>query len=271
VSNTVAEFSGRLAEIALVDVVPGLDLVTYGNATGEVGAFEIQVEPVVDEVLEIVHLRPDITEPEMEAIEAACYRPGSDVGIALDVAATHFYDPQSDTYRLHRDDGERDADSMIELLKGWVDQYPILSIEDGLAEDDWKGWRLLTERLGRRLQVVGDDLYATNPQRLARGIAERASTAILIKPNQVGTLTETLEAIDLAKRAGWGVIISHRSGETEDTTIADLAVAVNAGQIKAGAPCRSERLAKYNQLLRIEEELGPAACYTGREPYPGIS
>jgi enolase len=159
---------------------------------------------------------------------------------------------------------------MVDYYAGLLPGYPIISIEDGLAEDDWEGWQLLMGRLGERVQLVGDDLYTTNVARLSRGIAERTSNSILIKLNQVGTLSETITAVEMAKRAGWTAIISHRSGETEDTTIADLAVALNTGQIKAGAPCRSERLAKYNRLLRIEEELGESAQYAGKEAFPDL-
>ena len=157
---------------------------------------------------------------------------------------------------------------MVEQLAEWADSYPILSIEDGLAEDDWEGWSALTSRLGSRVQIVGDDLYTTNPERIQRGIDARSSNAVLVKLNQIGTLTETLSAVAMTQKAGWGVVISHRSGETEDTTIADLAVATAAGQIKSGAPARSERVAKYNRLLRIEEELGEKTTYAGRAAFP---
>ena len=200
------------------------------------------------------------------AIESAGYRPGEDCALAIDAAASEFLSDGS--YRLARENKTLSAPELTELYATWAERYPIVSLEDGLAEDDWEGWQLLTQRLGNKLQIVGDDLYTTNPGRLARGIELRASNSILIKLNQIGTLSETLDTIALAKSAGWTCVISHRSGETEDTTIADLAVAVNAGQIKAGAPCRSERLAKYNQLLRIEEGLGANARYAGRGPFP---
>ena len=197
----------------------------------------------------------------LEAITAAGYRPGEDVALALDPAATEFYD--NGRYTLRTENRTLSSVEMAALWSDWCDRYPIVSIEDGMAEDDWDGWVALTEAVGERAQIVGDDLLVTNRTRLERGIALRAANSILIKPNQIGTLTETLEAITTAQRAGWTTIISHRSGETEDTTIADLAVATNAGLIKTGAPVRSERVAKYNRLLRIEEELGADAIYPG--------
>jgi len=195
------------------------------------------------------------------AIEAAGYKPGSDCFIALDPAASEFF--KDDSYVLAREGVTLSSAEMVDYYVKLASAYPIISIEDGMAEDDWQGWRLLMEKVGRKVQIVGDDLYVTNVERLSRGIEERASNSILIKPNQVGTLTETIAAIEMAKKAGWTAIISHRSGETEDVTIADLAVALNTGFIKAGAPCRSERVAKYNRLLRIEEELGESARYPG--------
>jgi enolase len=197
------------------------------------------------------------------AIDAAGLEPDHEVAIALDVAASELVD--GDRYRI--DGQERDADGMIEYARRLLDAFPIVSLEDPLAEDDWDGWRGLTEALGGRCQLVGDDLFVTNPDRLARGIDERSATAILVKINQIGTLTEALDVVTRAAEAGLGRVISHRSGETEDTTIADLAVATGAGQIKAGAPSRGERTAKYNRLLRIEEELGETARYAGRTPY----
>jgi enolase len=198
----------------------------------------------------------------VEAISASGFEPGRDVAIALDVASTHFYD--GGRYRLSaavRED--LSAADMVDSLAGWVDSFPIVSIEDGCAEDDWEGWRLLTERLGDRVQLIGDDLFVTNPVRLAEGIDRGVANAILIKPNQIGTLTETLAVIAQAKSAGYRTIISARSGETEDTTIAHLAVATAAGQIKIGSVARSERLAKYNELLRIDEQLGGRAHFAG--------
>ena len=197
----------------------------------------------------------------MEAIEAAGYEPGKDCLLALDAAAAEFY--RDGAYHLERDGVVLSSDELIDLYEGWLSRYPIASIEDGLGEDDWEGWAQLTARLGARVQLVGDDLFTTNIERIERGIEERSANAVLIKLNQIGSLTETLAAIEATQKAGWGVVISHRSGETEDTTIADLAVATGAGQIKTGAPARGERTAKYNRLLRIEDELGPEARYRG--------
>ena len=195
----------------------------------------------------------------VEAIERAGLRPGQDAAIAIDVAASHFY--ENGRYRMLREGVEADAQGMVERLAAWCRRYPIISVEDGLAEDDWAGWKLLTERLGPRVQLIGDDLFATHPARLKKGIETGAANAVLVKMNQIGTLTETLEVIALAKRHGYRSVVSARSGETEDDTMADLAVATGAGQIKVGAITRSERLAKYNRLLRIEEELGDRAEY----------
>ncbi|TAK32473.1 MAG: phosphopyruvate hydratase [Chloroflexota bacterium] len=207
----------------------------------------------------------DAVEVILDAIEAANYKPGKDVYLALDPAASEFY--KDGKYVLAREGVTLSPEEMVGFWEKWVNQYPIISIEDGMAEDDWEGWRLLNQRIGQRVQLVGDDLYVTNTARLSRGIKEGTSNAILIKLNQIGSLTETLAAIEMAQRAGWTAIISHRSGETSDTTIADLAVAVNAGQIKTGAPARSERVAKYNRLLEIEEELASAAKYPGLEAF----
>ncbi len=204
-------------------------------------------------------------EAVVAAIEAAGYRPGHDCYLALDLAATELL--RDGRYVLPKEGATLTSAQMVDYLERWAVSYPIISIEDGLAEDDWEGWRLLTQRLGGRLQLVGDDLYVTNSQRLARGIKEASSNAILIKLNQSGTLSETLECMALAGHAGFACVVSHRSGETEDTTIADLAVATNCGQIKTGAPARSERVAKYNRLLRIEEELGGAAFYAGHDAF----
>ena len=202
----------------------------------------------------------------MQAIERAGYRPGEDVSLALDVAASEFAE-EGGRYRLRRQGVERTSEEMIATITDLVDRYPIVSVEDGLGEDDWDGWSRLTDRLGARIQLVGDDLFVTNPAIIQQGIKDGIANAVLVKVNQVGTLTETMQAVELAKRAGYGIVISHRSGETEDTFVADLAVAVNAGQIKTGSLSRSERIAKYNQLLRIEEELGPAASWPGRSLY----
>jgi len=200
----------------------------------------------------------------VEAIGKAGLEPGEDVALGLDAAASEFYSDGG--YRF--EGSQRTASEMTAIFAEWLDAYPIVSIEDPLNEEDWQGWRELTARLGGRVQVVGDDIFVTNPERLRRGIAERSANALLVKLNQIGTVTETLNAIALAQRSQFSCVISHRSGETEDTTIADLAVATNAGQIKTGAPARSERVAKYNQLLRIEELLGDAASYAGRAAFP---
>jgi enolase len=201
----------------------------------------------------------------ISAIERAGYKPGEQVSLALDVAATELY--ANGQYRLEREGTTMSANELIDLYERLCTDYPIVSIEDGLAEDDWDGWRRLTERLGRRVQLVGDDLFVTNTERLRRGIAEGSANSILVKVNQIGSVTETLETVEMARTADFSVVISHRSGETEDTTIADLAVGTNAGQIKTGAPARGERINKYNQLLRIEEQLGPAARYAGRRAF----
>jgi len=204
----------------------------------------------------------------LEAIDKAGYKPGEDVGLCLDAAASSFYDRSKDRYVFHKSDGsERTSQEMIDFYAAWVDRYPILSLEDGLDEEDWEGFSALTARLGDRIQIVGDDLLVTNTQRLAKGIEQRAANSILIKLNQIGTVTETMNAIEMAKRAGWGAVVSHRSGETEDALIADLAVGGAMGQIKTGSLSRSERVAKYNRLLRIEGELGRTGeVWTWRTP-----
>ncbi len=201
----------------------------------------------------------------LSAIEKAGYQPGRDCFIALDPAASEFY--QGSRYVLAKEKVSLSTEEMVEYYAKWVSAYPIISIEDGLAEDDWAGWQLLTQKLADKIQLVGDDLYTTNVSRLTRGIKLKASNSILIKLNQIGTLTETITAIKMAQQAGWTAVVSHRSGETEDTTIADLAVGLNTGQIKAGAPCRSERTAKYNRLLRIEDELGTKASFAGTRAF----
>ena len=206
----------------------------------------------------------------LRAIEKAGYRPGEDVALALDPAVSSILvegtgvDGVTGRYRLEREGRTLDSGELTDLWEDWITRYPIVSLEDGLGEEDWDGWRALTERLGSKVQLVGDDILVTNPAFIARGIEERAMNAVLIKLNQIGTLTETVEAIDMARRAGWTAMVSHRSGETEDTTIADFVVAMGTGQIKTGAPSRSERVAKYNRLLRIEAELGDGALYAGR-------
>lgn len=199
------------------------------------------------------------------AIERAGYKPGEDVLLALDVAATELY--KDGKYHLEGEGVTRSSEEMIAFYEELVSKYPVVSIEDGLSEDDWDGWKQLTERLGGKVQLVGDDLFVTNTQRLAQGIEKGVGNSILIKVNQIGTLTETFDAIEMAKRAGYTAVISHRSGESEDTTIADIAVATGAGQIKTGAPSRTDRVAKYNQLLRIEDELAETAQYPGKTAF----
>jgi enolase len=201
----------------------------------------------------------------LEAIAKAGFKAGrgKDVAIALDPAASEFYDEKTKTYKLRTEGKKLNGEEMVDFWAKWVADYPIVSIEDGLAQDDWDGWKLMTAKLGDKIQIVGDDLLVTNPERVRRGIKEKAANALLVKVNQIGSLTETIEAVELCHRAGWRAVTSHRSGETEDTTIADLAVALNTGQIKTGAPARSDRVAKYNQLLRIEAELGETGSYAG--------
>ena len=201
----------------------------------------------------------------MKSVERAGYRPGEDVVLALDCAATEYF--RDGAYRMEGEGRTFAPDEMVDFLAELAGAYPISSIEDGMAEDDFEGWRLLTERLGRQIQLVGDDLFVTNPKRLAMGIENGLANSLLVKVNQIGTLTETLQAVSNAHRAGYTAVMSHRSGETEDTTIADLSVATNCGQIKTGSLARSDRLAKYNQLIRIEEELGSAAIYAGRSMF----
>ena len=203
----------------------------------------------------------------VEAIKAAGYEPGKDVMLGLDVAASEMYNEETKKYVLAGEGKELTAAEMVDLYEDWTTNFPIITIEDGLDEEDWAGWKVLTERLGKKVQLVGDDLFVTNTERLERGIEAGVANSILIKVNQIGTITETLDAIEMAKRAGYTAVISHRSGETEDTTIADLAVAVNAGQIKTGAPSRTDRVAKYNQLLRIEEMVGEQARYCGMKSF----
>ena len=210
----------------------------------------------------------DALEVLVAAIESAGYKPGEQIALGLDPAASEFY--EQGKYVLAREGRSLTASEMIGLYEQWTGEYPIISLEDGLAEDDWQGWAELTQRLGKRIQIVGDDLFVTNTQRLSRGIREDVANSILVKLNQIGTLTETLAAIEMAKRARYSAVISHRSGETEDTTIADLAVGANAGQIKTGAPTRSERVAKYNRLMAIEEELGESARYDGYRAFYNV-
>jgi enolase len=229
----------------------------YNTSVGDEGGFAPNLKSN-EEAVEVI----------LAAIENAGYKPGDDVLIALDPAASEFYNKESGLYEFRWSDGsKRDADEMVEYWKNWTEKYPIISIEDGMAENDWEGWSKLTEVLGGKIQLVGDDLFVTNTRILARGIEEGVANSILIKVNQIGTLTETLDAIEMAHKNGYTAVISHRSGETEDTTIADLAVATNAGQIKTGSMSRSDRMAKYNQLLRIEEMLGEQAVFLGRDVF----
>lgn len=207
----------------------------------------------------------------VEACEKAGYKPGEDIMFAMDPASTEFYDAERGVYVLAGEDRELTSEEMVEYWAALVEKYPIISIEDGMAEEDWDGWKALTDRIGNKVQLVGDDLFVTNPKRLAKGIELGCANAILVKVNQIGSLTEALEAVQMAKQAGYACVMSHRSGETEDVTIADLAVATNAGQIKTGAPCRSDRVAKYNQLLRIEEELGDGGQYAGMKAFYNIN
>ena len=227
----------------------------YNTAVGDEGGFAPSLK-ANDEAVDLI----------LEAIHQAGYKPGEQIAIALDPATSELYDKDKNRYVFKKSDKrELSSDEMVNFWDGWCRQYPIVSIEDGLAEDDWEGWRTLTDKLGNRIQLVGDDLFVTNTQRLQRGIEEGVGNSILIKVNQIGTITETLEAIELSRRYGYTSIISHRSGESEDTFIADLAVATGAGQIKTGSVSRTDRIAKYNQLLRIEEELGAGATYLGLE------
>ena len=204
----------------------------------------------------------DAVEHILKAVEKAGYRPGEEIAVVIDAAASGFY--EDGAYNLRTEGRKVGAEEMVRMYEEWVGRYPIISIEDGLAEDDWAGWTLMTGALGAKTQIVGDDIFVTNVLRIGRGIKEKAANSVLIKLNQIGTLTETVEAIRMARRAGWTAMISHRSGETVDSFIADLTVAMGTGQLKTGAPCRGERIEKYNQLMRIEESLGPDAAYAGR-------
>jgi enolase len=200
------------------------------------------------------------------AIERAGYRPGEQVGIALDPAASELFDSETRQYHLRKENRKLPSEAMVDFWADWAARYPIVSLEDGLAEDDWAGWKMLADRLGSKIQLVGDDLLVTNTERVKRAIAEGVANSLLVKVNQIGSLTETVEAVETCQRAGWTAVTSHRSGETEDTTIADLSVALNMGQIKTGAPARSDRVAKFNQLLRIEMELGDTGVYGNGRP-----
>ena len=229
----------------------------YATGVGDEGGFAPNLKSN-EEAIEVI----------LEAIKKAGYEPGKEMFIAIDAASSEYY--KDGKYVLEHEGKTLTAAEMVDFLEDWVNKYPIISIEDGMAEEDWEGWKLLTDRLGKKVQLVGDDLFVTNTERLEEGIKKGVANSILIKLNQIGTLTETLNAIEMANRAGYTAVISHRSGETEDTTIADLVVAVNAGQIKTGAPARSERVAKYNQLIRISEELDDVAEYRGRKAFFNI-
>ena len=223
----------------------------YSTNVGDEGGFAPNIQSN-EEAIETV----------LKAIEKAGYKAGTDVGIAMDPAVSEMYNSDKQVYHFHKSDGKELArEKMVDFWEKWVNQYPIISIEDGMAEDDWEGWKLMTERLGKKIQLVGDDLFVTNVKRLQKGIDEHIANALLVKVNQIGSLTETINAVSLAQHHGYNTIMSHRSGETEDTTIADLAVALNCGQIKTGSASRTDRIAKYNQLLRIEEILGESAVF----------
>ncbi|MBN1260100.1 MAG: phosphopyruvate hydratase [Anaerolineae bacterium] len=230
----------------------------YGVGVGDEGGFAPSLK-TNEEAIELI----------LEAIQKAGYEPGKDIWIAMDPAASEVY--EDGKYNLKKEGRVLTSEEMVDFYANWVEKYPIISIEDGLAEDDWFGFKLMVERLGNRIQIVGDDLLVTNTERIARAIKEKAANSVLIKLNQIGSLTETIAAVRMAHKHGWTAVTSHRSGETEDATIADLAVALNTGQIKTGAPCRSDRVAKYNQLLRIEEELGDEAVYGGMAAFTNLS
>jgi enolase len=231
----------------------------YNTAVGDEGGFAPNLQSN-EEALQVV----------IQGIEKAGYKPGEQVLLALDPAASEFYDETAKVYNLKAENKKLSSEEMIDYYESLVNKYPIISIEDGLAQDDWDGWVKMTERLGKRIQIVGDDLYVTNIKRLAQGIEKKASNSILIKLNQIGTLTETLDAIEMARKAGFTAVVSHRSGETEDTTIADVVVATNAGQIKTGSASRTDRICKYNRLLRIEEELKGRAQFLGKSVFHGV-
>jgi enolase len=230
----------------------------YNTNVGDEGGYAPSLKSN-EEALEVI----------LAAIEATGHQVGSEIMIALDPASTELY--ENGQYRLAKENRTLTSAQMVDFWADWIARYPIISLEDGMAEDDWDGWRLLMERVGNRVQIIGDDLLVTNPERVRRAITGRNANSLLTKVNQIGTLTEAVEAVQTAQRAGWTAVISHRSGETEDATIADLAVALNCGQIKTGAPARGERTAKYNRLLRIEQELGPSALYPGPAAFYNIS
>ena len=224
----------------------------YITLVGDEGGYAPQLKANV-EAVEVI----------LEAINKAGYKAGEQVCIALDPAASELFDEETKTYNLRKEGKKMTGEELVYFWKSWLDQYPIVSLEDGLAQDDWESWKLLVSLVGDKVQIVGDDLLVTNPVRVRKAIQEKASNALLVKLNQIGSLTETIEAVETCHRAGWRAVTSHRSGETEDLTIADLAVALNMGQIKTGAPARSDRVAKFNQLLRIEEDLGDSGKYAG--------
>lgn len=229
----------------------------YSTAVGDEGGFAPNLKSN-EEAIEVI----------LNAVEKAGYTPGDDILLALDPATSEFYNPEKKVYEFKWSDGsEKTDDEMVEFWSSWIEKYPIISIEDGMYEDDWEGWKKLTDAIGDKVQLVGDDLFVTNTERLAKGIDMGVGNSILIKVNQIGTLTETLDAIEMAHKNGYTTVISHRSGETEDTTISDIAVAVNSGQIKTGSMSRTDRIAKYNQLLRIEEELGDSAVFLGKDTF----
>ncbi len=232
----------------------------YNTSVGDEGGFAPDLKSN-EEALQVI----------MEAIEQSGYKAGQDVMIALDPASSEFYESEAKVYNLAGENRKLSSEEMIEYYASLCERYPIISIEDGLAEDDWEGWQKFTEKMGDLIQIVGDDIFVTNPKRLARGIREKSANSILIKLNQIGTLTETLDAISMAQKAGFTAVISHRSGETEDTTLADVAVATGAGQIKTGSMCRTDRIAKYNQLIRIEETIGKHAIYPGLATFYNLS
>ncbi len=234
-----------------------LSSMSYATSVGDEGGFAPNLKSN-EEAVEVI----------LRAIENAGFKPGEDIMIALDPAASEFYNKETELYEFRWSDGStRDAEAMVKFWADWAERYPIISIEDGMAENDWEGWTLLTDAIGDKIQLVGDDIFVTNTERLASGIEQGVANSILIKVNQIGTLTETLDAIEMAHKNGYTSVISHRSGETEDVKIADIAVATNAGQIKTGSMSRTDRIAKYNQLLRIEEQLGDAAIYLGRDVF----
>ena len=234
----------------------------YNTNVGDEGGFAPSCREGNEEPLELI----------VEAIKAAGYKPGEDICIAMDVAASEFHNHETGMYELTKSgQGNKTTDEMIDMYAEWVEKYPIISIEDGLGERDWDGWKKLTDRLGDHIQLVGDDLFVTNPAILKEGIEKGIANSILIKVNQIGTLTETFDAMEMAKKAGYTCVVSHRSGETEDTTIADIVVGVNAGQIKTGSMSRTDRIAKYNQLMRIEDELGPVAQYLGKDAFYNVN